>query len=100
MTEGHEPPVLEVRGFTKKFGGFVAVDGLSFGVRRGDVYGFLGPNGSGKSTTIRAILGLVGPTEGRSGSSAVPSGGRRAGPASRGSSTPRASTATSRPATT
>ena len=57
-------PVLEVRGFTKKFGGFVAVDSLSFEVRRGDVYGFLGPNGSGKSTTIRAILGLVGPTEG------------------------------------
>ncbi len=64
MTDGRETPVLEVRGFTKKFGAFVAVDGLSFGVRRGDVYGFLGPNGSGKSTTIRAILGLVGPTEG------------------------------------
>ncbi len=64
MTDGRETLVLEVRGFTKKFGAFVAVDGLSFGVRRGDVYGFLGPNGSGKSTTIRAILGLVGPTEG------------------------------------
>lgn len=64
MTDGHGPPVLEIRGFTKKFGAFVAVDGLSFEVRRGDVYGFLGPNGSGKSTTIRAILGLVGPTEG------------------------------------
>ncbi len=64
MTDGHGPPVLEVRGFTKKFGDFVAVDGLSFWVRRGDVYGFLGPNGSGKSTTIRAILGLVGPTKG------------------------------------
>jgi ABC-2 type transport system ATP-binding protein len=56
--------VLEVRGFTKKFGDFVAVDSLSFEVRRGDVYGFLGPNGSGKSTTIRAIFGLVEPTEG------------------------------------
>ena len=64
MTDGRAAPVLEVRGFTKKFGGFVAVDSLSFEVRRGDVYGFLGPNGSGKSTTIRAILGLVGPTEG------------------------------------
>ena len=64
MTDGPGPPVLEVRGFTKKFGDFVAVDGLSFEVRRGDVYGFLGPNGSGKSTTIRAILGLVGPTQG------------------------------------
>jgi ABC-2 type transport system ATP-binding protein len=56
--------VLEVRGFTKKFGDFVAVDSLSFEVCRGDVYGFLGPNGSGKSTTIRAVFGLVEPTEG------------------------------------
>jgi ABC-2 type transport system ATP-binding protein len=57
-------PVLEVRSFTKKFGEFVAVEDLSFVVRRGDVYGFLGPNGSGKSTTIRAVLGLVKPTSG------------------------------------
>ena len=56
--------VLEVRGFTKKFGDFVAVDSLSFEVRRGDVYGFLGPNGSGKSTTIRAVFGLVEPSKG------------------------------------
>ncbi len=56
--------VLEVRGFTKKFGDFVAVDSLTFEVRRGDVYGFLGPNGSGKSTTIRAVFGLVEPTKG------------------------------------
>ena len=65
MTDGHGGgPVLDVRGFTKKFGDFVAVDSLSLRVHRGDVYGFLGPNGSGKSTTIRAILGLVGPTQG------------------------------------
>ena len=57
-------PVLEVRGLTKKFGDFVAVEDLSFAVRRGDVYGFLGPNGSGKSTTIRTVLGLVKPTSG------------------------------------
>ena len=57
-------PVLEVRDFTKKFGGFVAVEDLSFAVWQGDVYGFLGPNGSGKSTTIRTILGLVKPTSG------------------------------------
>ena len=56
--------MLEVRGFTKKFGDFAAVDSLSFQVCRGDVYGFLGPNGSGKSTTIRAVFGLVEPTEG------------------------------------
>lgn len=57
-------PVLEVRGLTKKFGEFVAVEDLSLAVRRGDVYGFLGPNGSGKSTTIRTILGLIKPTSG------------------------------------
>ena len=65
MGAHREASVLEVRGFTKKFGDFVAVDSLSFEVRRGDVYGFLGPNGSGKSTTIRAVLGLVEPTDGR-----------------------------------
>ena len=64
MGARREASVLEVRGFTKKFGDFVAVDSLSFEVRRGDVYGFLGPNGSGKSTTIRAVFGLVEPTEG------------------------------------
>ena len=67
--------VLEVRGFTKRFGDFVAVDSLSFEVRRGDVYGFLGPNGSGKSTTIRAVFGLVEPTEGEIHLLGRPSGG-------------------------
>ena len=57
-------PVLEVRGLTKKFGDFVAVEDLSLLVRRGDIYGFLGPNGSGKSTTIRTVLGLIKPTSG------------------------------------
>ena len=70
-----EASVLEVRGFTKKFGDFVAVDSLSFEVRRGDVYGFLGPNGSGKSTTIRAVFGLVEPTEGEIHLLGRPSGG-------------------------
>ena len=68
--------VLEVRGFTKEFGDFVAVDSLSFEVRQGDVYGFLGPNGSGKSTTIRAIFGLVEPTEGEIRLLGRPAGGR------------------------
>ena len=67
--------MLEIRGFTKKFGDFVAVDSLSFEVRRGDVYGFLGPNGSGKSTTIRAVFGLVEPTEGEIRLLGRPAGG-------------------------
>jgi ABC-2 type transport system ATP-binding protein len=55
---------IEVRGLRKRFGPTVAVDGLSFTVRPGQVTGFVGPNGSGKSTTMRMILGLVRPDEG------------------------------------
>jgi ABC-2 type transport system ATP-binding protein len=51
-------------GLTKKFGKFVAVDQVSFKVKRGEVFGFLGPNGAGKSTTIRMLCGLISPTEG------------------------------------
>jgi ABC-2 type transport system ATP-binding protein len=51
-------------GLTKKFGKFVAVDHISFRVKRGDIFGFLGPNGAGKSTTIRMLCGLFSPTEG------------------------------------
>ncbi|MGD8623541.1 MAG: ABC transporter ATP-binding protein [Anaerolineae bacterium] len=49
---------------TKKFGDFVAVDGVTFTVRRGTIFGFLGPNGAGKTTTIRMLLGLLKPTSG------------------------------------
>jgi ABC-2 type transport system ATP-binding protein len=55
---------IEVRGLTKRFGGTVAVDDLSFDVPAGRVVGFLGPNGAGKTTTLRALLGLVKPTSG------------------------------------
>lgn len=49
---------------TKKFGDFTAVDGVSFRIRRGEIFGFLGPNGAGKTTTIRMLLGLLRPTSG------------------------------------
>ena len=52
------------RGLTKRFGDFTAVDGIDFGVQRGEIFGFLGPNGSGKTTTIRMMLGLLRPTNG------------------------------------
>jgi ABC-2 type transport system ATP-binding protein len=55
---------VEVNGLTKRFGDFVAVDSMSFTVKRGEVFGFLGPNGAGKSTTIRMLCGLLEPTEG------------------------------------
>jgi len=53
-----------VRGLTKRFGSCEAVRDLSFTVEPGQVTGFLGPNGAGKTTTLRAVLGLVLPTEG------------------------------------
>ncbi len=53
-----------VENLVKRFGDFVAVDGLSLTVREGEVFGFLGPNGAGKSTTIRMLCGLLKPTSG------------------------------------
>ena len=46
---------IECRNLTKRFGAFTAVKGISFGVRKGEIFGFLGPNGCGKSTTIRMV---------------------------------------------
>jgi ABC-2 type transport system ATP-binding protein len=57
--------MIEVVGLTKRFGSTLAVDDLSFSVEPGRITGFLGPNGAGKSTTMRALLGLVRPTAGR-----------------------------------
>jgi ABC-2 type transport system ATP-binding protein len=56
--------MIEVRNLTKRFGGTVAVDDLSFEVHPGRVTGFLGPNGAGKTTTMKAILGLDRPDGG------------------------------------
>jgi ABC-2 type transport system ATP-binding protein len=57
--------MIEARGLTKRYGGKLAVDDLTFTVRPGQVTGFLGPNGARKSTTIRMILGLDTPTAGQ-----------------------------------
>src|SRR5919198_994774 len=57
--------MIEVTSLTKRYGETVAVDDLSFTVRPGIVTGFLGPNGAGKSTTMRMILGLDNPSQGR-----------------------------------
>ncbi len=51
--------VIEVRDLTRRFGDFVAVDGASFTVRRGEIFGLLGPNGAGKTTTFRMLCGLL-----------------------------------------
>lgn len=55
---------VDARALTKRFDGFVAVDGVSFQVQRGEIFGYLGPNGSGKTTTIRMLLGLLRPSGG------------------------------------
>jgi ABC-2 type transport system ATP-binding protein len=55
---------IEASGLTRRFGGFTAVDGVSFQVPRGEIFGYLGANGAGKSTTIRMLTGLLTPTSG------------------------------------
>lgn len=55
---------IEVDSLTKTYGSVVGVDGISFTVEEGEVFGFLGPNGAGKTTTIRVLLGLIAPTGG------------------------------------
>ena len=57
--------MIQAEELRKRFGGFTAVDGISFEVRPGEVLGFLGPNGAGKSTTMRMLTGFLPPTGGR-----------------------------------
>jgi ABC-2 type transport system ATP-binding protein len=56
--------LIEVDRLTKSFGPFIAVDDISFSLKRGEVLGFLGPNGAGKTTTMRMITGFLSPTKG------------------------------------
>ena len=57
-------PVIVADELTRRFGEFVAVDGLSFAVGSGEIFGFLGPNGAGKTTAIRMLIGLLEPSSG------------------------------------
>ena len=57
--------LIEVDKLTKSFGPFIAVDDISFSLKRGEVLGFLGPNGAGKTTTMRMITGFLAPTKGK-----------------------------------
>ncbi len=61
---GNGGEAIVVRNLEKRFGGFTAVDRISFSVHSGEIFGFLGSNGSGKSTTIRMLCGLLIPTSG------------------------------------
>lgn len=76
-SRGHEPVIIppletddddiaiEADGLTMRFGDFVAVDQVSFRIRRGEIFGFLGSNGCGKSTTMKMLTGLLPASEGR-----------------------------------
>jgi ABC-2 type transport system ATP-binding protein len=55
---------VEVSNLTKRFGELVAVDHISFQIKKGELFGFLGPNGAGKTTTIRMLTGVIKPDEG------------------------------------
>jgi ABC-2 type transport system ATP-binding protein len=57
-------PAISAAGLTRRFGPFTAVDGVTFDVERGEIFGYLGANGAGKSTTIRMLTGLLAPTSG------------------------------------
>src|SRR6201984_1497540 len=63
-TATNNPPVLEVRGLTKRFGGLTAVKNLNLDLRAGEIFGLIGPNGSGKSTAMKSIMGIERPTAG------------------------------------
>src|SRR5438045_8866734 len=56
--------VIEVAAFTKNYGEFTAVNELSFEVRPGEIVGLVGANGAGKTTTLRALTGILRPTQG------------------------------------
>ena len=59
------PPIISVQSLIKEFGSFVAVDGITFEVAEGEVFGILGPNGAGKTTTLEIVETLQKPTSGK-----------------------------------
>ena len=59
------PDAIVIKNLEKKSGDFIAVDRISFSVKKGEIFGFLGSNGSGKSTTIRMLCGILTPTSGQ-----------------------------------
>ncbi|MEP1093861.1 MAG: ABC transporter ATP-binding protein [Cyclobacteriaceae bacterium] len=57
--------VIEVENLTKMFGGFKAVDAITFNVKKGEIFGFLGANGAGKTTAMKMLIGISNPTSGK-----------------------------------
>lgn len=60
-----EQEIIKVDKLVRRYGDFAAVDGISFGVKRGEIFAFLGPNGAGKTTTIKMLTTVLQPTEGK-----------------------------------
>lgn len=58
------PDIIEVKGLRKSYGDFLAVDGLSFSIGKGEIFGIVGPNGAGKTTTLKMLSSLVRPSDG------------------------------------
>lgn len=58
------PDIVAVTNLSKHYGTFIAVNDISFSIRRGEIFGFLGPNGAGKTTTINMMIGLARPSGG------------------------------------
>ena len=58
-------PVLEARGLTRRFGGLIAVNNVSFSVNEGEIFGLIGPNGAGKTTLFNLVTGLIHPSNGQ-----------------------------------
>ncbi|MFD0761305.1 ABC transporter ATP-binding protein [Lutibacter aestuarii] len=59
-----ETNVIQVENLTKKFGDFIAVNAITFEVKRGEIFGFLGANGAGKTTAMKMLIGISSPTSG------------------------------------
>src|ERR1700761_6535290 len=74
IDQAWRPAAIEVSHLGKVFGGRTAVNDGSFGVGRGEVFGFLGPNGAGKSTTVRMLGTLIAPTSGSAVVAGIPLG--------------------------
>ena len=61
---GHRSGLLELAGLRRRYGKRAALDGLSFNVEPGRIFGFLGPNGAGKTTAMRIVMGIEPPDAG------------------------------------